>query len=150
MSASIQGQVHVITSSLRKVFGDKIPSESRLTKWGPLGITELMRSSLSKFERHSPLVSRTINSFQEFFSLVEQIEHSQVVRTQASSSDQPLLDQHIIDQHTQSVNQVVSVGHFLQHLDTILSYGVLIFRNEDEFLNPLLDQVDECIRILKK
>ena len=45
---------------------------------------------------------------------------------------------------------MISLGHFFQHLETILTYGILLFSNEDAVLNPLLDEVDECTRILAK
>ena len=54
------------------------------------------------------------------------------------------------DENNSAIEQITSIGRFFQHLETILSYGVLLFRNEDEVLNPLLDQIDEVTRILEK
>ena len=56
----------------------------------------------------------------------------------------------IAEKQTSVFEQVTSVGRFFQHLETIMSYGVLLFSNEDEILNPLLEHVDECSRILEK
>lgn len=46
--------------------------------------------------------------------------------------------------------EINKVARVFQHIETILSYGILAFKNEDEILNPLLDHVDECSRILEK
>lgn len=168
LSKSIETKVNTISSALRTVFGDSIPAVERATKWGPLGITEKIRAKLSKFERESAIVNRTITSFDSLFKEIEKIDDSfaTVKANQQQSSapvaesdvdidvqkveTQPLLQRQIDDQHLSSLEQVNTIGRFFQHLDTILSYGILIFKNEDEVLNPLLDQVDECTRILRK
>lgn len=56
-----------------------------------------------------------------------------------------------VDMSSQSAYEEVNkMGRIFQHLETILAYGILLFSNEDEILNPLLDHVDECTRILEK
>ena len=42
------------------------------------------------------------------------------------------------------------MAQVFQYIETILTYGVLVLKNEEEVLNPLLDRVDECTRILSK
>lgn len=56
----------------------------------------------------------------------------------------------IIAKQESSFEQVKETARLFQHIETILSYGVLIFKNEDDILNPLLDYVDECTKILEK
>lgn len=56
----------------------------------------------------------------------------------------------IADESASAYEQITQVGRIFQHLETILAYGILIFSNEDEILNPVLDNVDECTRILDK
>lgn len=51
---------------------------------------------------------------------------------------------------TSTYDQITQIGRIFQHLETILAYGILVFNNEDEILNPVLDNVDECSRILEK
>ena len=164
-----------ISGTLHSIFGDAIPKNQRKSKWGPLAITEKIRSKLSKFEKQSVVVERTVNSFERFFKQVEKVEniHEDLnlmtkteVNQQKSTFDKnetydnndpdtqkidvnPLQAQ-IAEKHTSILEQVTMVGHFFQHLETILSYGVLLFSNEDVVLNPLLDEIDECSRILEK
>jgi hypothetical protein len=56
----------------------------------------------------------------------------------------------IADNNESAYEQITQIGRIFQHLETILSYGILIFNNEDEVLNPLLDNIDECTRMLEK
>lgn len=49
-----------------------------------------------------------------------------------------------------AIEEVKEVAKAFQYIETILSYGILAFKNEEEILNPLLDHVDECTRILNK
>ena len=74
ISDSIQDMVGGVQSALSAVFGDSIPSMKRSKKWGPLAITEKIRSKLSKFETQSVMVERTVNSFERFFKQVEKVE----------------------------------------------------------------------------
>ena len=71
---SIQDMVRAISGTLKSIFGDTIPDVDRKRKWGPLAITERIRGKLSKFESKSPIVERTMNSFERFFSSVEKID----------------------------------------------------------------------------
>ena len=56
----------------------------------------------------------------------------------------------IIDSQENALGEIKLVAKVFQNLETILSYGILLFKNEDEVLNPILDEVDECTRILDK
>ena len=49
-----------------------------------------------------------------------------------------------------AIEEVKGVAKVFQYIETILSYGILVFKNEEEILNPLLDHVDEATRILVK
>jgi hypothetical protein len=50
----------------------------------------------------------------------------------------------------EALQEMKQVAQVFQRIEEIMTYGVLVFKNEDEVLNPLLDQVDECTRILSK
>jgi hypothetical protein len=173
IAETIQDMVQNITNALRAVVGDSIPTTGRNKKWGPLTITEKIRTKLSKFENKSPIVERTMNSFEKFFKSVEQIDDNfetlkvnqpRQTTTATLTSDpnnEPtsdteivsaplLLSAQIIDRQVSTHEEISSMGRLFQHLETILTYGILIFENEDEILNPLLDHVDECTRILDK
>ena len=63
-----------ISGALHSIFGDSIPKTQRASKWGPLAITEKIRSKISKFEKQSVVVERTVNSFERFFKQVEKVE----------------------------------------------------------------------------
>jgi hypothetical protein len=62
----------------------------------------------------------------------------------------PLLAAQIAEKQGTVFEEVNMIGRFVQHLETVLTYGILLFKNEDDVLNPILDEVDECTRILKK
>lgn len=171
LSESLQDMVKSVSMTLKSIFGDSIPNMDRKRKWGPLSITERIRAKLAKFENQSGIVERTVNSFEKFFKTVEKIDDNfedlkfkqnvnQIRATRSSNEDEdedlriveirPLLATQIADKQISAFEQITSIGRFFQHLETILSYGILIFKNEDEILNPLLDHVDECTRILAK
>jgi hypothetical protein len=145
----------------------------RKKKWAPLAITERIHAKLSKFENKSSIVERTVTSFERFFKTVETIDDnfeqtkahnaSRLSQEQATArfsttndpdlqrvENQPLMASQIADKQASAIEEVAAVGRLFQHLETILTYGILIFKNEDELLNPLLDNVDECTRILEK
>ncbi|CAF0765942.1 unnamed protein product [Brachionus calyciflorus] len=165
ISESIQDMVKSVSGVLKKIFGDSIPDMDRKKKWGPLSITERIRAKLSKFENQSQIVGRTVNSFEKFFNTVEKIDdnfedlkiNKNTSRAYGSTDEdtdkieaRPLLATQIADKQLSAFEQVTAIGRLFQHLETILFYGVLLFKNEDEVLNPLLDNVDECTRILEK
>jgi hypothetical protein len=171
LSESLQEMVKSISSVLRSLFGDSIPDVKRRKKWGPLDITERIRAKLSKFEQKSPIVNRTVYSFERLFKSIEKIDDDfEDIKVKSQTSNQrsaydgddefnmdiqkvnacDLLAKQIQDENNAAFEQITTIGRFFQHLETILAYGVLIFSNEDEVLNPLLDQVDECSRILEK
>lgn len=171
LSESLQEMIKSISTVLRSLFGDSIPDVKRKKKWGPLDITERIRAKLSKFEQKSPIVNRTVNSFERLFKSIEKIDDNfedvklkaptTNLRSAYNNDDEfnmdiqkvnagDLLARQIHDENSAAFEQITTIGRFFQHLETILAYGVLIFSNEDDVLNPLLDQVDECSRILEK
>jgi hypothetical protein len=170
LSESIQEIIKNISGKLKSLFGDSIiPGSERKSKWGPLAITERIRSKLSKFETQSFIVDRTVKSFESFFRAVESIDDNlqdlkaktAQQQTARSSDDITEMDNlqpnenknlaiEILTRHESGFDQIKETARFFQHVETILSYGVLIFKNEDEILNPLLDYVDEGTKILEK
>lgn len=74
IAESITEMVKSISSSLRSIFGDSIPDVGRKRKWGPLAITERIRTKLSKFEQKAPIVERAMNSFERLFNSIEKID----------------------------------------------------------------------------
>lgn len=164
LAESIQDIIENVSSFLKKIFGNNIPDFKRKSKWGPLSITQKIRTKLSKFENQSQIVERTINSFEKFFSSVEKIDDNfenlkfEKANSRAYSSNEddikvesrPLLAAEIADKQMTAFEEVTTIGRIFQHLETILFYGVLLFKNEDEVLNPILDNIDECTRIIDK
>jgi hypothetical protein len=63
-----------LSGTLKSIFGDSIPDAERKRKWGPLAVSERIRSKLSKFENKAPIVERTMNSFDNFFKQIEKID----------------------------------------------------------------------------
>jgi len=169
ISNSIQTIVENVTSPLKKVFGDDIPSTGRTKKWGPLKIASKIKAKIAKFDQKSPIVGRTLSSFEKLFNAIEKIdddfEKNNKSRTRAlttasvvTSEDedtnkmemQPLLAREVAAGYDESYAEVMRIGRLFQHLETVLSYGIILFSNEDQILNPLLDLVDECTRIIEK
>lgn len=171
LSESIQDMVKSISTLLRSTFGDSIPSPDRKSKWGPLDVTERIQAKLSKFETQSVVVERTVKSFESFFKAVEKIddnfEELKIKSSQRQAAQPPDVSANenedfvraesrlniaseILARNESAVEEVRKTARFFQHLETILSYGVLLFKNEDDILNPLLDNVDECTRIIVK
>ena len=161
-----------ISGALHSIFGESIPKTQRASKWGPLAITEKIRSKISKFEKQSVVVERTVNSFERFFKQVEKVEQINkdldiMTKTESNlqrstydnnENDDPdtqkidvnPLQAQIAEKQTSILEQVTMVGRFFQHLETILSYGVLLFSNEDAILNPILYEIYNCSKILEK
>jgi hypothetical protein len=148
-----------------------VPSLKRKKKWGVLEITDLIRGKLSKFENKSPLVDRTVKTFEALFETVEQFEDSvtriktQTVAVAPQQSHPPPQPSHENDDpdlsrvqvnlvgandETSYLDEILNLGHFFQHMETLMTYGILLFSNEADVLNPLLDLLDECARILSK
>ena len=167
-----------LTSSFYSIFGDSIPKSDRAAKYSPLGITQKIKSKLSKFENESPIVGRTVTSFESFYDTIQRVDddfeslqkhteekldkQQQQQHRSANSNknegddedtrkvDSNQLLASITTKQTSALDELNNAGSFFKNLEAILSYGILLFKNEDEILNPLLDNVDECTKILKK
>lgn len=74
LANSVQDIIQVASGTLKKLFGDILPSSERDKKWGKMGITKKIKEKLSEFDTGSPIVERTITSFERFFGTVEQID----------------------------------------------------------------------------
>jgi hypothetical protein len=141
ISNSVQDMIGGVQGAFTSVFGNHIPQMRRSQKWGLLEVTGKIRSATSKFESRSPIVTRTCSSFDRLFGLVEKVDNN--------SQSQPQLSRSSDDQGS-VMSHINLIGQFFQQLETVLSYGVLIFSNEEAVLNPVLDQVDECANTLEK
>jgi len=169
IAESIEEIVNKIANGLRSIFGDDIPKCERKSKWGSLSITDRIKNKLSKFEDRAPIVSRSISSFEKLFSAIEKIDDNfEMLKTtkreqralQSSSYDSegdaqksesaPLLAQEVALKDEVNYEDIKAIGKLFQKLETIFSYGVLLFKNEDQLLEPLLGLIDECTRILDK
>lgn len=169
LSKSIETKVNTLSVSLVSILGDRIPAVERDSKWGRLKIIEKIRTNLSNFESESTIINRLIISFDSLFKEIEIINNTNFTTSKTNPKNlidlmtlcdvyvdvikekkHPLLQTQIDDLNLSSLEQVNRIGRFFQHLDTILSYGILTFKNEYQVLNALLDQVDECTRILRK
>lgn len=97
-------------------------------------------------------VGKLINSYLNFrkliiflnFPLDENIRHFE------SSGKIEDVTVRITSNQDNAIEEVKEVAKAFQYIETILSYGILVFKNEEEILNPLLDHVDEATRILVK
>lgn len=170
LSESVQDMIKGITQVLRSLIGDSVPGTERKHKWGPLSVTERIRAKLAKFETQSPIVSRTISSFEKFFNAVRRLDDDfEDLKTKSVVAQRSLavvdaqdpeeinkieakrsFANEILLSHEANFEQVKEAARIFQHIDTIMTYGVLLFKNEDDVLNPLLDHVDECTQILNK
>jgi hypothetical protein len=169
LSESIQEMIKTVSGTLNSLFGNVIPKLERASKWGPLSITVRIKAKLSEFDK-SPIVGRTINSFELFFKAVEKIDdnfekiklksRNAIIENEMNDETNDefkkvdmraqSLSAQMIDDQENALGEIKKVARVLQHIDTIMCYGILIFQNEDDILNPLLDNVDECTRILEK
>jgi hypothetical protein len=97
-------------------------------------------------------LGKLINSYLNFrkliiflnFPLDENIRHFE------SSGKIEDVTVRITSNQDNAIEEVKEVAKAFQYIETILSYGILVFKNEEEILNPLLDHVDEATRILVK
>jgi hypothetical protein len=177
ISQTIQELINKISSALKSVFGDGVPRNQRTKKWGPLDLTERIKTKLSKFESQAPIVKRTLDSFGKLYKAIEKIDDdfeiqlNQVNQVRSASGHdadadtrrfddtdtnielQPLCNaQRSANAEANFVNheEIKTIGKLFQNLETIISYGILAFSNENDLLEPLLDHVDESTRILEK
>jgi len=74
LADAIQELVKAASGKLKVMFGDLLPEVKRDRKWGPLSITQKIRSKLAQFDTGSAIVERTMNSFEGFFKAVEGID----------------------------------------------------------------------------
>lgn len=81
------------------------------------------------------------SSFDRLFGNVEKIDNHCQSQPQLSRSS---------DDRGSVMSHINLIGQFFQQLETVLSYGVLIFSNQVAVLNPVLDQIDEVSNILEK
>ena len=169
ISESIKDLIKRVAAPLKSQFSSSIPDAERSGKWEVLSITKKIHSKLSKFEEKSTIVGRTVTCFENFFKSVDKIDANfenkirrRSVHVQSASPDE-ITDEdnmkvsvanavfaQIEENENRAFDEVKQIGRFFQHLETILSYGILLFKNEEELMNPLLDNVDECTRILEK
>jgi hypothetical protein len=167
VSESIQSMIKAIGTAIKPIFGSRAPDPNRKTKWSPLSIADNIRARTDKFQTKSPIVIRTVDSFAKLFKSIETCESSMEKRIQdqhkkkanqkdedihkeESSATRPLLQKDIEREQEETVKEITHTGRFFQHLETIMTYGILAFSNEDEVLTPILDNLDECTRILDK
>lgn len=141
-----------LSGSVGALFGNGIPSTNRQSKYSPLDITMRIKAKLSKFETPSKIVGRTVSSFENFYQAIEKVDDD-LVKLKQKDTSRPSSEESnarvIANNNSSAYDQLNTIGGFFKYLESILSYGILAFKNEDQVLNPLLDQVDECTRILK-
>ena len=170
IAESIEEIINKISSSLRSIFGDDIPKVERKKKWGPLAMSQRIKAKLSKFEDRAPIVEKTVTSFENLFSAIEKIDDNfEILKTakreqralssspyDAESGDiqktelTPLLAIEVAEKDEVNYEEIKKIGRLFQKFETIISYGILLFKNEDDILQPLLVHIDECTRILEK
>ena len=137
LANNVQQVIRDLSNVLRTTFHNVLPEVGRVSQWGPLKISGMIRAKLAEIDTGSAIVERTMNSFARFFDAVQKVDDKYVGKKTEGDLQEAL----------QEMKQVAQV---FQRIEEIMTYGVLVFKNEDEVLNPLLDQVDECTRILSK
>lgn len=133
-----------------------LPGHGRKSKWSPLDFGDFIRIKLNKFEKKAPLVEHSMNTFVHLYGSIEQFEagFERILAKHPGGEHEAVEGQNllatsdIIKEQTKIVNQVDSMGRFFQHLETIMTYGVLLFSNEEETLGPILTELDTCCQIL--
>lgn len=114
-------------------------------------MTKKINSKLSQFENKQPIVSRTVNSFESLFKSIKALDDDLEKMTEKNQRAVAGSQQaQALTIHASQVEEVRKMGRFFQHLETIMSYGVLLFSNDAQLLTPILDHMDECTRILTK
>lgn len=49
-----------------------------------------------------------------------------------------------------TVKEIGLIGRMMQNIELILTYGILVLKNEDDVLEPLSSHIDDCTKILDK
>ena len=137
---------------LKSLFAHKLPTLVRQSKWSPLNIANFIRNNLAKFANKQAIIERTINTFDHLYkSLEKQLEKTLTKNSSAFSENSNMLAiSEIMNSQASILNQIISIGHLFQYLETILTYGILMLSNETKTLSSILQDLDECSRILDK
>ncbi len=157
VASSIRELVNTMAGALRPLFAQKLPNMNRKEKWAPLEIADTIRNNLAKFGNKSAVVERTVNSFATVFNAVETVEDSfeklvsKQNKSQASADEVHLVVASQVTHEQEAIlNQISHMGKFYQCAETIITYGILALSDEQHTLEKIMDQIDECSRILNK
>ncbi|CAF2471886.1 unnamed protein product [Rotaria sp. Silwood2] len=150
------------------VTGDKRSSNER---FAPLEMTTKIHRKISKFGTKAPVVEKALTSFERFYQAANKLDdnliqkHGRQLAAQAdaaTNSDEPALaSSNSVDidltrsdaiqvAASNTVKEVGIIGKMMQNIELILTYGILALKNEDDVLQPLSNNVDECTQILEK
>ena len=150
-----------LTDALRSLFGHRMPSSptARLTdtdnEWTILSMTASIRHRMAKLERHAPLVERLFSAFERLYAAVRRsvrpiisVSNESTI-TSSDDTSRLLLDKDLHEREREALEQINDTARLMQSLETTVSYGILLFRNEEEILAPLASKCDECSVILE-
>ncbi len=149
LSNQIKEMTHDVSLTMRSVFGESIPGFERNKEWGPMQITESIKNRLIQFKNMPKIIERTAMSFESFFKSFQTTKIYYDHSFEDCSYDS-LIEIQIVNVQRTAFEQVNDTAKTLQNVETILSHGILLLKNEDDVLNVLLDYVDECTKILDK
>ena len=131
-------------------YGNAIPSTKRKSKNISLEMSQRIYAKLKAFEPGSLIVGRTMVCFRNFHQAVEAAENH-LLNMRAKDITKVQANKHpaeIASKNAMAHRQIDSMATFFGDLEFILAYGILIFREEEHILTPVLDRMDECTRII--
>ncbi|UJR30238.1 hypothetical protein I4U23_017776 [Adineta vaga] len=171
IAETVRALIDQVGQQLSSLFGRlALTGDKRSTndRFAPLEMTTKIHRKLSKFGTKAPVVEKALNSFERFYQAANKLDdnliqkHGAQVAAQADAvvdSNEPMLASTNIDPSrsdavevsaANTVKEVGAIGHMMQNIELILTYGILALKNEDDVLQPLSNHIDECTQILEK
>ncbi|CAF0772906.1 unnamed protein product [Didymodactylos carnosus] len=171
IAQNVRDLIAQVGQKLSVVFGRlAITGDQRSTddKFAPLEITGKIHRKLSKFGTQAPIVDKALTSFERFYTAINKVDDNLIRKQQQlKSSSQPTTTEHSLRstndtvdpdfrrenalqlETTSTIEEVSVIGKMMQSIELVLTYGILILKNEDDVLKPLSDHVDDCTKILE-
>ncbi|CAF0882962.1 unnamed protein product [Adineta steineri] len=177
IAETVRSLIDQVGQQLSSLFGKlALTGDKRTTndRFAPLEMTSKIHRKISKFGTKAPVVEKALTSFQHFYQAANKVDdnliqkHGSEVALQADAAaavdptGEPLLASNNPDNidlsrsdavqvsATNTVKEIGAIGHMMQNIELVLTYGILALKNEDEVLQPLSNHIDECTQILEK
>ncbi|CAF1133901.1 unnamed protein product [Adineta ricciae] len=172
IAETVRELIEKVGQQLSSIFGRlALTGDKRSTndRFAPLEMTAKIHRKISKFGTKAPVVEKALNSFERFYQAANKLDdnliqkHGARVAAQADAPVQSgevlLATSHDVDltrsdavevSASNTVKEVGVIGHMMQNIELVLTYGILALKNEDDVLQPLSTYIDECTQILEK